>query len=188
MEQKAFYFVIDYASLCDFTSQDLYLTPRQLFEVWCQIRFPSVLVFITETCLRCWKRYFTKTEKWMACLWPLRFFEVLCNEITTGPRCGTKYFQDLSPRHFKTFVRITQFKIAQSIGLPGWLSRLSGWLRLRSRSHGLWVRAPRRALGWQLRAWSLSDSVSPSLCPSPVHALSLSLSKINIKKIFLIKK
>ena len=24
-----------------------------------------------------------------------------------------------------------------------------------------------------------SDSVSPSLCPSPVHALSLSVSKIN---------
>ena len=28
------------------------------------------------------------------------------------------------------------------------------------------------------------DSVSPSLCPSPVHTLSLSLSKINIKKKF----
>ena len=31
----------------------------------------------------------------------------------------------------------------------------------------------------------VSDSVSPSLCPSPVHALSLSVSKINktLKKI-----
>ena len=37
-------------------------------------------------------------------------------------------------------------------------------------------------LGCVLTAWSLepaSDSVSPSLCPSPVHALSLSVSKIN---------
>ena len=36
-------------------------------------------------------------------------------------------------------------------------------------------------LGSVLTAWSLepaSDSVSPSLCPSPVHALSLSVSKI----------
>ena len=29
---------------------------------------------------------------------------------------------------------------------------------------------------------SVSDSVSPSLWPSPVHALSLSVSKINVKK------
>ena len=28
------------------------------------------------------------------------------------------------------------------------------------------------------------DSVSPSVCPSPAHTLSLSLSKINIKKKF----
>ena len=37
----------------------------------------------------------------------------------------------------------------------------------------------------------VSDSVSPSLCPSPAHALSVSLSKINIKKLtknFLFKK
>ena len=62
-------------------------------------------------------------------------------------------------------------------GAPGWLSRLSDPLRLRSRSHGQWVRAPRRALCWRLRAWSLLQilclplsltlpcllSVSPSL-------------------------
>ena len=38
------------------------------------------------------------------------------------------------------------------------------------------------ALGSVLTAQSLepvSDSVSPSLCPSPVYALSLSVSKIN---------
>ena len=33
-----------------------------------------------------------------------------------------------------------------------------------------------------------SDSVYLSLCPSPAHALSLSHSNINIKKIFLNKK
>ena len=41
------------------------------------------------------------------------------------------------------------------IGVPGWLSWLSVRLRLRSRSHSLWVRALHRALCWQLRAWSL---------------------------------
>ena len=40
-------------------------------------------------------------------------------------------------------------------GAPGWPSRLSVPLRLRSWSHGSWVRAPHRALCWQLRAWSL---------------------------------
>ena len=50
--------------------------------------------------------------------------------------------------------------------------------RLRSCSLGLWVRAPRRALGRQL-AQSLKpvpDSVSLSLCSSPAHTLSLSVS------------
>ena len=42
----------------------------------------------------------------------------------------------------------------QGWGAPGWLSRLSVRLQLRSWSHGLWVQAPRRALCWQLRAWS----------------------------------
>ena len=66
-------------------------------------------------------------------------------------------------------------------GAPGWLSRLSGRLRLRSWSHGLWVRAPRRALCWQLRAWSLFrilclpfSLLLPCSC-----SVSLSLSKIN---------
>ena len=50
----------------------------------------------------------------------------------------------------------------------------------RSRSRGPWVRAPRRALGWWLRARSLFwFCVSLSLCPSPIHALSLSVPKIN---------
>ena len=64
-------------------------------------------------------------------------------------------------------------------GAPGWLSRLSVRLQLRSWSHSLWVRAPRRALCWQLRAWSLepaSDSVSPSLSAPPLLAFCLSQS------------
>ena len=40
-------------------------------------------------------------------------------------------------------------------GVPGWLSQLSIQLQLRSWSHGSWVQAPRQALCWQLRAWSL---------------------------------
>ena len=41
------------------------------------------------------------------------------------------------------------------LGAPGWLSRLSIQLQFRSCSRGSWVRAPRRALCWPLRAWSL---------------------------------
>ena len=41
------------------------------------------------------------------------------------------------------------------IGVPGWLSRLVIRFRLRSWSLSPWVRALHRALGWQLRAWSL---------------------------------
>ena len=51
----------------------------------------------------------------------------------------------------------------------------------RSRSRGPGVRAPLQALGWWLRAWSLFPilCLPLSLCPSPVHALSLSVPKIN---------
>ena len=65
-------------------------------------------------------------------------------------------------------------------GVPGWLSRLSGRLWLRSWSCGPWVQALRRALCWQLRDWSLFRILClPLSDPSPVHALSLSVSKIN---------
>ena len=65
------------------------------------------------------------------------------------------------------------------VGAPGWLSRLSDWLRLRSRSHSSWVRAPRRALCWQLRAWSLLRILClPPFLPLPCSC-SLSVPKIN---------
>ena len=71
-------------------------------------------------------------------------------------------------------------RIYRLLGAPGWLSRLSVRLWLGSRSHGSWVRAPRRALCRQLRAWSLLRNLCPPpLHPSPTHTLSLSLSKIN---------
>ena len=62
-------------------------------------------------------------------------------------------------------------------GAPGWLSRLSVRLQFRSWSHGSWVRAPRQALCWQLRPWSLFQMLC--LCPSPTCALPLSVLKIN---------
>ena len=72
--------------------------------------------------------------------------------------------------------RQTKMRIS---GAPGWLSQLSVWLRLRSWSHNSWVRAPRQALCWQLRAWSLLQILSPSLsAPPPLMCrLSLSLSQ-----------
>ena len=56
---------------------------------------------------------------------------------------------------WKTVWRLLKTLKIELPGAPGWLSRLSVRLRLRSWSHGLWVRTPHRALCWQLRAWSL---------------------------------
>ena len=69
-------------------------------------------------------------------------------------------------------------------GAPGWLSWLRIRLWLRSWSHGLWVWALHWALCWQFRAWSLLQilCLPLSLCPSPTHVLSFSLSKINVKQ------
>ena len=68
-------------------------------------------------------------------------------------------------------------------GAPGWLSRLSVWLQLRSWS--LWVWAPRWALCWELRAWRLLRILSVSLsfsAPALLVTLSLPLSKNKIKQ------
>ena len=67
-------------------------------------------------------------------------------------------------------------------GVPGCLSQLSVWLRIRSWSHSLWVPALHQALCWQLGAWSLLQILClllslPLLCSCSV---SLCLSKINI--------
>ena len=61
---------------------------------------------------------------------------------------------------------------------PGWLSRLSVRLQLSSWSCGLWVRAPCRALRWQLRAWSLLGILCLPLSAPTLLSLSLSLSKV----------
>ena len=71
-------------------------------------------------------------------------------------------------------------------------SRLSVWLRLRSWYHCWWVQAhPSTAGGdlcWQRRTWSCFGVWLPLSLPSPAHALSLSLWKINNKKKKLKKK
>ena len=76
------------------------------------------------------------------------------------------------------------------IGAPGWLTRLSVWLQLRSRSHRLWVRALHQPLCWQLRAWSLPQILClPLPLPLPCScSLSLSVSKIKIKTFKKFKK
>ena len=62
----------------------------------------------------------------------------------------------------------------QKQGAPGWLSRLSIRLELRSWSCGPWVRAPHQALCWQLRAWSLFQILCLPLSDPPPFMLSLS--------------
>ena len=59
------------------------------------------------------------------------------------------------------------------------LSQFSVQLRLRSWSHGLWVRVPRQALCWQLRGCSLLQALClPLSLPLPCsHSVSLSLSE-----------
>ena len=57
------------------------------------------------------------------------------------------------------------FKIALA-GAPGWLSQLSGWLWLRSWSHGPWVQA---------RVGRCADSSEPGACFGFRVSLSLSL-------------
>ena len=67
-------------------------------------------------------------------------------------------------------------------GAPGWLSQLSIRLWLRSWSHGLWVQAPRQALCWQLRAWSLLWILCLIFSLPLPHLCSVSL--LNVKKNF----
>ena len=65
-------------------------------------------------------------------------------------------------------------------GVPEWLSWLIIRFRLRPWSWGLRVPAPRQALCWQLRAWSLPHvmCLHLSLTLSCSCSVSLSLSKI----------
>ena len=67
---------------------------------------------------------------------------------------------------------------------PGWLSRLSVQLQLKSWSRGLWVQAQHGAHCWQLRPWRLLRTLCLpiSLCPSPTCTLSLSLKNKHFKK------
>ena len=70
----------------------------------------------------------------------------------------------------------------RSIGTPGWLSRLSVRLQLRSWFHGSWVWAPRRALCWQLTAWNLLWILClPLSLPLP-YLCSVSQKWINVWK------
>ena len=71
--------------------------------------------------------------------------------------------------------------VKNCFGVPGWLSRLSVWLWLRSWSHGWWVRALCQALvltaGSLELLWILCLPLSLLLPCS--HSVSLSFSKIN---------
>ena len=68
----------------------------------------------------------------------------------------------------------------QERGVPGWLSRLSSRLRRRSRfSRFMGSGSASDSVLTARSLESASDSVFPSPCPSPTHALTLCLSKIN---------
>ena len=67
-----------------------------------------------------------------------------------------------------------------------WVAQLNVRLQPRSWSHGWWVRAPRQALCWQLRACSLLRILCLLLSLPLPHSYSVSfcLSKINKCKFF----
>ena len=101
-----------------------------------------------------------------------------------GPSGSTWQLPKLCSYTFSTLAHMADryyfcylFKVIQ--GEPGWLSRLGVRLRLRSWSHCLWVRALRRALCWQLRAWSLLLILCPAHSAAPSLMLCLSLSLKN---------
>ena len=78
------------------------------------------------------------------------------------------------PPLWPNLMRTSCFKTAV-IRAPGWLSRLSVRLQLRSPSRSPWVWAPSRALGWRLRAWNLLPILClPLSLPLP-HSCSVSL-------------
>ena len=76
----------------------------------------------------------------------------------------------------KDIFKYISFVLESTRSRDWWLSELSIQLRLRSRSHGSWVRVRCRALCCQHRA-CLGSSVSLSLCPSSACSLSLSPSQ-----------
>ena len=87
----------------------------------------------------------------------------------------TNLIQNLHRKHIRMcLLEILYFRgawVAQSVERP---------TSARSRSRGPGVRAPRQALGWWPEPGAcFRFCVSLSLCPSPVHALSLSVPKIN---------
>ena len=75
-------------------------------------------------------------------------------------------FEHTNGHHMKVFKEVF-------FGAPGWLSRLSVQLRLRSWSPGLWVRALRQALCWHVRAWILLQILCLPLPCSCSVSLSL---------------
>ena len=72
---------------------------------------------------------------------------------------------------------VNNYTIFKNLGATGWLSGLSVWLQLRSRSHGSWVRALHLALSCQHRFY-----VSLSLCVPLPFILPLSKINKNIEK------
>ena len=103
---------------------------------------------------------------------------------SNNTRASQKYHTEWKEANPRTAHAVESSQI-RKIGAPGWLRRLSVRLPLRSRSHSSWVCVPCRALGWQLRAWSLLRILCLPLSLSFPRSCSVSLSlsqKINIKK------
>ena len=99
------------------------------------------------------------------------------------PSCNGVFWAELGRSILKLSLLCLKFHwtisavLKRPRGAPGWLIPLSIRLRLRSWSHSPWVRAPRRALCWQLRAWSLFQILCLSLSLPLPRSCSVSLSQ-----------
>ena len=98
------------------------------------------------------------------CTWPFK--------LVPFPPLLAILFSIINPYLFDSHIK------NKVVGAPGWLSRLGVRLWLRSWSHSPWVRALRRALCWQLGAWSLLRILClPLSLPLPCSYSCLSLKK-----------
>ena len=102
---------------------------------------------------------------------PLMFLCILT--IINWGKWNLKFMKSIT--QFRSATGRYYLRIDTELGAPRWLSWLSVRLRLRSWSHSPWVRAPRRALCWQLRAWSLFQILCLPLSLTLPHSCSVSL-------------
>ena len=113
---------------------------------------------------------------------PFSLRQDFCLQLAPSNLLRLQHWRELTPSEppiNKSWRCYLTFCKKNYLRAPGWLSRFSIRLGLRSWSHGLWVRTPPPALCWQLGAQSLLQILClPLSLPLPCsHSVNLSLKK-----------